>query len=103
MSPFKRKGASGKKQNRKDEQTKTRIKDLEYYLGKEWVDFKPTTADSMVNYYRNLSTSSYQPKKCPACKKYWVNTITERGKLIPRELDKHYYNIPTEKEKCWEC
>jgi hypothetical protein len=98
-------GASGKKKKkRQDLQTKARIRDIAYYLGEDWIDFTVITSDAMTNYYRNLCTTSYQPKKCPVCKIYWVNSITtSRGKLEPKELDKHFYNIPAEREKCWKC
>jgi len=91
-------------QEKKDSKNKARVKDLEYYLGKEWIDFHPIISDNQSRYYRNVATSSYQPKKCPVCKKYWVNTITgERGELSPRSLGKHYFNIPADEETCWEC
>ena len=97
-------GASGKKQRRRDARTRAKVLDLSYYLGDDWIDFTVTTSDALVNFYRNTCTSSYQPKKCPECKKYWVNCIVSAtGRIQPRDLDRHYYNLPAEKEKCWEC
>jgi len=103
MSSLKR-GASGKVKEKKDSRTQAKAKDIEYYLGEGWIDIQSIANEACTTYYRNIGTSSYQPKRCPKCKMYWVNTVVDSsGSIKPRKLDSHFYNIPTEKEKCWKC
>ena len=103
MSSLKR-GASGKVKNKRDTRKQAKVKDIEYYLGEGWIDIQSNANEACKTYYRNIATSSDQPKRCPKCKMYWVNTVVDsRGTIKPRKLDSHFYNIPAEKEKCWKC
>ena len=106
MSSSKSEGTSGKK----DTKTKARIRDLEYYLGSDWMDWGVITGDVVLELYRNTATSAYQPKKCLQCGEYWHTTIDYQssGKYArtfrPVYLSKSIFgNIPCIKETCSKC
>jgi hypothetical protein len=104
MSSSKSEGTSGKK----DTITKARIRDLEFYLGSDWLDWSVITGDIVIELYRSVATSSYQPKQCPKCKEYWHTTLSYNGyqgrALKPVYLSKTVFgNIPCIKEDCWKC
>ncbi len=84
--------------------TQARIKDLEYYLGSDWVDYSKVSSELIIEMYRSIGTSAYQPKQCLSCKKYW------HMELLRQNVKKQTYlrsaifgNIPTEKETCQVC
>jgi len=84
--------------------TQARVRDCAYYLGEDWIDYGALCADIVVELYRNIATSSYQPKKCPMCKEYWHEVLGTSNKKIPNYLKRSVFGgIPAEKEVCWLC
>ena len=84
--------------------TRARVRDLEYYLGNDWIDYGVISADIVIEIYRDIATSAYQPMQCPSCKKYWNWTLSSENKKRPTYLRQDVFGgIPTEKEVCWEC
>jgi len=100
MSSQPSKGTSGQYRR----QTQARVADITYYLGEDWLDYGVISADIVVEMYRDIATSAYQPKQCPICKAYWNDELSSSNKKKPSYLKRSVFgNLPTIKEVCWEC
>ena len=96
---------SSKKASGKERRiTQARIRDLEYYLGDDWIDYGCIGADIVVAMYQQIATSAYQPKQCPSCKKYWhMQLVRQNYKKQTYLRNSIFGSIPCEKGTCQEC
>jgi len=84
--------------------TKARVADLEFYLGDDWIDYGVISADIVVEMYRDIATSAYQPKKCPDCNQYWSMYLDSKHKKAKRYLKNSVFGgLPAIKECCDMC
>tara|TARA_R110002033_G_scaffold26368_5_gene60176 strand:- start:1421 stop:1714 length:294 start_codon:yes stop_codon:yes gene_type:complete len=83
---------------------KTKINDLIYYLGEDWIDYGILGNDINIKKWQNDAKSNYQPKKCNVCKRYW-HLLVRENKRNDREYLKTsiFGSTPAIKEKCWNC
>lgn len=101
MAPRRRNLGASRQDIRK---TKAKVRDLESYLGDDWIDYGVISADIVVEMYRDIATSAYQPKKCPDCNQYWSMYLDSKHKKAKRYLKNSVFGgIPAIKETCWEC
>ena len=83
---------------------RSKIRDLIYFLGEDWIDYGVLGNDLVIEKYKNEATSAYQPKRCNVCKKYWHITLGYNKKKNKEYLrDSIFNNTPAIKEKCWNC
>ena len=77
---------------------------MENYLGDDWIDYGVISADIVVEMYRDIATSAYQPKKCSVCGEYWHETLGSGNLKNPSYLKRSVFGgIPAIKETCWLC
>ena len=84
--------------------TKAKIRDIEYFLGKDWIDYKSISKDIMIEMYREVGISTSQPKKCPLWEQYWHMEIRSQNYKVPKYLEKDIFGgLPVIKEVCERC
>jgi|7_EtaG_2_1085326.scaffolds.fasta_scaffold00335_18 hypothetical protein len=83
--------------------TQAKIKDVEFFLGKEWIDHGVIQRDKSIDTWRSISRSAYQPNKCPMCKRYW-HKVRGRTTLEEKYLSQSIFGgVPIKKTICSEC
>ncbi len=94
------KKASGKERRT----TQARVRDIEYYLGSDWIDYGVISADIVIEMYQSIATSAYQPNKCPSCKRYWHMQLVRQNYKKPTYLrDSIFGGVPAIIKKCNMC
>ena len=80
---------------------KAKVRDLEYYLGDDWIDYGVISADIVIAMYKNIATSAYQPNYCSICNQYWHLELMRQNYKEEQYLkDSIFKNIPAVKKSC---
>ena len=84
--------------------TKAKVRDLEFYLGEDWIDYGVISADIVIAMYKNIATSAYQPNYCKKCNRYWHLQLKRQNYKVEQYLkDSVFKNIPAIKKNCSMC
>tara|TARA_R100001594_G_C3939454_1_gene240249 strand:- start:382 stop:678 length:297 start_codon:yes stop_codon:yes gene_type:complete len=83
--------------------TQARTKDIEFFLGEDWVDYGMIRKNAAIEVFKNIGTSSYQPHLCTKCDRYWHYEMTKSALAQEYLSQSIFKGVPVEKGICSEC
>ena len=83
--------------------TQARTKDIEFFLGEDWVDYGMIRKNAAIKVFKDIGTSSYQPQLCIECGRYWHLELTKSALAQEYLSQSIFKGVPINRSTCKEC